>query len=116
MEKKFEIIEEGRLSKNEMGKVMGGASDVSCKPANSYSVVDKCGADRSGTWLVCGDGTGSGYSVSCMSNQVCSPIFVACTGAPGNYSVDNGSYVTSYSDIYSSNERGILDMSKLLVV
>jgi hypothetical protein len=43
MKKKFEIIEEGRLSKSEMGNIAGGGdSTYTCTPSNKYKVVTAC--------------------------------------------------------------------------
>jgi hypothetical protein len=71
--KKFEIIEEGRLSKLEMNKVLGGdtaSSSYTCVPKNQYKVTPNCiGNDSYGT---------------CPKYSSCSgKSFTSCSGYKG---------------------------------
>jgi hypothetical protein len=69
---KFEIIEEGRLSKNEMYEVVGGAYSCTCKNYTNPYLVTQCSqagySSCGGQYTSC-TGSSAGQLLSC-SNYV----------------------------------------------
>jgi hypothetical protein len=104
--KKFEIIEEGRLSKSEMTNIVGG--DYTCVPANQYKVVQGCMGGGTLNYSQC-----SGY-VSCLDDtQLSCKNYVGPQG-PGGLSATTNSLLAeeiSYNKLLLPSVSSISSIS-----
>ncbi|MDR3047007.1 MAG: hypothetical protein LBU51_05240 [Bacteroidales bacterium] len=81
MKKNFEIIEEGRLSKKEMGKIVGGGNKYYCK-------LEQSGAYKVSTCKI--NGTASSFSACMWDYYSCDKTGNASCSFPNSYEGKTG--------------------------